>query len=403
MDFYDILFAKSQNKGGGGGGGGNPYDSVVFYDYDGSIVASYKKTEFAAMPENPSHEGLISQGWNWTKAEIDNYLNDYPEATVNVGQMYITDDGKTRLYLELNEGQLSPYLELYINGTIEIDWGDGSSPLTWTGTSTTSVVGAVGMRHTYQPGAYVITIKVIDGLFNFYSGSNKPFLRKTDSTTGVPNYAYTCALKKVEFGLGVDKLNNSFYNFYRLETVTIPNYLEIGTNAFSSCRCLKFISLSKYGGSPISTSTFFEAISFPASSNERAMPSVYTNYRIKTFTFPTGPTRIPSYCVQQNTAIEKIIVPNGVTEIQGSAFSSCYSLSSLVFPDTLQSIAASAFAQNVSMHEYHFLSTTPPTLANANAFDDIPSDCIIYVPMASVEAYKTATNWSTYATQIQGE
>jgi hypothetical protein len=47
-----------------------------------------------------------------------------------------------------------------------------------------------------------------------------------------------------------------------------------------------------------------------------------------------------------------------------------------------------------------FNRTTPPTLANKNAFNNINSICKIYVPDASVTAYKTATNWVTYADYI---
>ena len=47
----------------GGGGEGVGEKDVNFYDYDGSIVASYTATEFAelsAMPDNPIHERLTA-------------------------------------------------------------------------------------------------------------------------------------------------------------------------------------------------------------------------------------------------------------------------------------------------------------------------------------------------------
>jgi len=58
------------------------------------------------------------------------------------------------------------------------------------------------------------------------------------------------------------------------------------------------------------------------------------------------------------------------------------------------------------MKEYHFQSTSVPT-AGTTIFDSIQSDCIIYVPYSAdhsiLEAYKTANNWSTYATYMQEE
>jgi len=42
---------------------------------------------------------------------------------------------------------------------------------------------------------------------------------------------------------------------------------------------------------------------------------------------------------------------------------------------------------------------TPPTLGS-NAFN-YTNNCPIYVPSQSVAAYKTAANWSTYASKIR--
>ena len=82
----------------GGGGGSAESKSVVFIDYDGTIVQSYTPTEFAALsalPSNPVHtaEGLTSQGWNWTLADAKTYVASSGKLTI--GQMYITDDGAT--------------------------------------------------------------------------------------------------------------------------------------------------------------------------------------------------------------------------------------------------------------------------------------------------------------------
>ena len=46
---------------------------VNFYDYDGTLLHSYTLAETQALtelPELPSHDGLICQGWNWNLADI---------------------------------------------------------------------------------------------------------------------------------------------------------------------------------------------------------------------------------------------------------------------------------------------------------------------------------------------
>ena len=100
--------------------------------------------------------------------------------------------------------------------------------------------------------------------------------------------------------------------------------------------------------------------------------------------------------------LQKVII-NNTRILLSSAFYNCYSLASVVIPDGVTSIGSRAFHNCESVKEYHFLSPTPPSLSNTNAFSNIPSDCIIYVPVGSLQAYQTATNWATYADQMQEE
>ena len=60
---------------------------VNFYDYDGTLVTSYTKTEFlslSAMPDNPSHDGLTAQGWNWSLNDAKTYVT--ANGKLDVGQ-----------------------------------------------------------------------------------------------------------------------------------------------------------------------------------------------------------------------------------------------------------------------------------------------------------------------------
>jgi hypothetical protein len=57
------------------------------------------------------------------------------------------------------------------------------------------------------------------------------------------------------------------------------------------------------------------------------------------------------------------------------------------------SIAALAFSSCYGLGEIHLQSATPPTVANSNAWQSLPTDCIIYVPIGSLSAYTSATNY----------
>ena len=94
---------------------------------------------------------------------------------------------------------------------------------------------------------------------------------------------------------------------------------------------------------------------------------------------------------------------DGITSIGNSSFSNCYSITSITIPSAVTQIAQSAFSNCQNMRYYDFTKLSAvPTLDNANAFTGIPADCEIRVPMALVDEWKAATNWSTYADYIVG-
>lgn len=77
---------------------------------------------------------------------------------------------------------------------------------------------------------------------------------------------------------------------------------------------------------------------------------------------------------------------------------------SITVPASLDNISANAFnSSDRGVLEYHFKATTPPTLANTNAFNGIRSQAKIYVPSASLTTYQGASNWSNYSTYMVGE
>lgn len=101
--------------------------------------------------------------------------------------------------------------------------------------------------------------------------------------------------------------------------------------------------------------------------------------------------------------IEVLEFEEGETSFNAASLVNIYTLTKLVFPSTMASLSGSqAFSNLYGMSEYHFKQTTPPSVP-ASIFNNIPTDCKIYVPTASVDAYKAATTWSSYASKIVGE
>ena len=357
---------------GGSSTPGTPGD-ITFYDYDGTIVTSWTLAELAtktALPDYPSHNGLICQGWNWSLADLKT-----ANRKMNVGAMYITDDGKTRIYIHLEEGRTSPVLGVCPNGTVDIDWGDGTVHDTLTGSSTSTAVYT--SAHNYAaPGDYVIQLTVT-GSMGFRGNGLLMYASNSDNR----NYVYKNAIQKVELGSGVTSISNSaFDDCYSLSSITIPNGVtSIGNYAFSDCHNLSSITISD-GVTSIGMSTFQNC------------------YSLSSITIPDNVTSIGNSAFRSCYSLSSIIIPDNVTSIGSYAFQNCYNLSSITISDGVTSIGSTVFSKCYGVAHLYFLPTTPPSVSNSNAFSGIPTDCVIHVPVGSLSAYTSAANYPSSST-----
>lgn len=135
--------------------------------------------------------------------------------------------------------------------------------------------------------------------------------------------------------------------------------------------------------------------------------NAYNWYRVNKLIVGNNVTKFESSACQTCHALYSVTLSNSVTTLGYQAFGSCQSLTSITIPSSVTKIESSAFAYARGMSEIHLKRYVPPTLANSDAFNSIPSDCVIYVPYSEdhsiLDAYKTATNWSTYASKMQEE
>ena len=358
---------------------------VNFYDYDGTILYSYTVAEAAALtelPALPSHDGLICQGWNWTLGGIKAMGR-----AVNVGAMYITDDGKTRVYIRLEDGRTSPMLGCCPNGTVTVDWGDGTTPDVLTGTSTSTVQWTP--THEYAaPGDYVILLTV-DGSMRFYgSNSSNQYSGILRYTSGGDNRnrTYQNAVQRIEIGDGVTSIGDyAFKNCYSLSNIVIPDSVTgIKSGAFSQCYSLSNVVIPD-GVTSIANGTFYQC------------------YSLSDISIPYGITSIGINGFYQCYSLSDIVIPDGVTSIGNYTFYQCYSLSNVVIPDSVTSISDYTFSNCSCVRYYDFSHhAAVPTLSSTNAFTNISADCEIRVPAALVDEWKSATNWTKYADYIVG-
>ena len=425
-----------------------PQKDVNFIDYDGTVVYSYTATEFAAltaMPNNPVHDGLTSQGWNWSLSDAQTYVAKY--GRLIIGQMYITDDGKTRIYIHLEDGRLSPYLGFAINGTAVIDWGDGSETNTVTGTSVSTVINT---QHTYATaGDYVIIIDVTGSMTLSGHSNWGSRLLWTQGSSVYKNGVYQHAVQRVEIGSNITIGSNAFKSCHGLSSITIPNGVTIiedgifsgcssllsitipdsvttiGSNAFSYCYSLTSIiipdsvktikdnafnscysltsitipdSVKTIGSSVFGGCYILSSVTIPDSVTTIGSSAFSTCYGLTSITIPDSVKTIESSVFGSCYGLTSITIPDSVKTIGSSAFSNCYSLTSITIPDSVTTIKGNAFNTCYGLGFIRFEPTIPPTVANSNAFSSLTTDCIIYVPAGTLSDYTSATNYPSSST-----
>lgn len=275
----------------------------------------------------------------------------------------VPDDGATYLYITLQEGRTSPMLGVGVNGTVTVDWGDGTEPDVLTGASVSTTKWTP--NHDYAaPGDYVIRLAV-DGEMGFTGES------ATDKQG--------CILRSASWA---DVRNNTYRQALRLAKVG-ANVTSIGSYAFSKCSTLKSIDIPE-------SVTSIGAYAFMNCSS------------LESIVIPDGVTSIEKNTFQSCSALKSIVIPESVTTLGSDALSYCYCLTSIVIPKNMMSIGGSALLKLSGAVLYDFTACTAvPTLAATSAFGDIPADCEIRVPAALYDEWIAATNWATYADYIK--
>ena len=361
-------------------GGATSKNDVNFYDYDGTLLHSYSASEIASMsqlPELPTREGLTCQGWNYTLDKIKSMTSDYGKC--DVGATYITDDGKTRLYIRIAaKGRMT--VPLYFSQTsangVTIDWGDGSAIQTLNGT------GNVNRTHTYSNiGDYCITLKVTSGTLELGNNSSSYCVL---GYTGNDGKVYCNMLQKVEIGSSVTSIgSNAFYYCYSLASVVIPSGVtSIGNGTFNYCLSLASVVI-------------------PSSVTSIVREAFHYCHSLASVVIPSSVISIGTYTFSGCYSLASIVIPSSVVSIESDTFSYCHSLASIVIPSSVTSIGTYVFYNCYGMAYCDFSNhKSVPTLSNTNAFSNIPSDCKIVVPDSLYDTWKSASNWGTYSSKI---
>lgn len=384
------------------GGGSAPTEEIEekdvnFFAYDGTLIASYTEAEAKALttlPTPPEHSGLVFQGWNYTLEEIKANAE-----MADIGALYTTDDGATRLEIEVAERRdiRVRFSQTKASGVL-IDWGDGKSE------RSSGIAGQTYALHNYEePGKYTITLTIDDdcnvtlGSYSSYLicinslGSNaaQNVLRKLyigDRVVKIDKSAFNShyALNSVSMNQGITALADECFKYSSIEFITIPSGVEtIPYSAFNTCGCLRTISL------PVSVQNLDQYSIYQC--------NILKRLNLKNVTNPQ------SRAVSSDNAINEIVVNADIAYIPNYFCSDCTGLERVTFLGRVNTFYSGALSGCYSLKIVDLTHCEAvPTMQDATIFSSAGSDLEILVPAALADEWKQATNWVNLAKYIKG-
>lgn len=320
-----------------------------------------------------------------TVEEIDH--QDIPDRISKIetnleAQLY-TDDGKSRLLIEVEDGGTFKCAgNTNNNRKLLINWGDGTTETTpdepFSGT----------FLHTYETGGqYLITFESLGDVagtaYRFAAtlkrGNDRSYLEGRNTILGV--------------SLGRNAYLSSITVNDRSDLIRLVVFLEAG-NAYAfgsnftaaSCVNLRFVDIIADEDVQATTTPLFQSCdSLPSIK----LPPVTS---IKTNTF--------SSCY----SLKDVYLPPCVTTINNNAFNTCYGLTNITLPESLATLNK-AFSYSTNLESVIITREDAVTTASASDLFALNTkiekgEGHIYVPDALLTDYQAATNWTKYSAQM---
>ena len=195
------------------------------------------------------------------------------------------------------------------------------------------------------------------------------------------------SLKSIRIHKNIKEIYEAFYGCTNLSTLIIEDRnrtLKLGSNSsllFGDCKLdsvyiggkIVYNTSSGYGYSPF-----------------------YRNTSLRTVKISDVETTIYDNEFYGCTNLQNVSIGDNVKSIGKWAFSACSSLKNFTFGSGLQSIGQEAFSDCINITQISSEAVVPPT-CGINALDDINKwNCKLFVPKASIDAYKQAPQWEEF-------
>lgn len=219
---------------------------------------------------------------------------------------------------------------------------------------------------------------------NFKSVHIVTNVQSSGGGSGVPQEKYDALLnvfkqQNNQYSFENDELTSlkecAFYSDRFVNQVILQNVTQIGENAFYNCKALKTILADKLynAGRAAFNGSGLTQVIFPKLETIRAQAFAWCASLVK-------------------------VKCDKATMILDDAFNGCANLETV---DILGGSSLSSFSRNPLTYFKNLVMRDTSKVTATGSLSWMPSTASIYVPDDLVEQYKTATNWSTKASQIK--
>lgn len=235
----------------------------------------------------------------------------------------------------------------------------------------------------------------------------------TVDSLGASCFEGCTALTQAILGDSITEIPGScFRDCSALPEITIPAAVKrIGNHVFEGCTSLANVTIADrnsvltlgnnyynepmFADCPLNAVYIGGNISYSTDASDGYSP-FYRNTSLESVTITDKETEISENEFYGCTNLKNVTLGDGIEAIGSYAFSGCAALEDFTFGSSLDSIGKEAFSDCTAMTRLVSRTAIPP-VCGPQALDDINKwTCKLYVPDASIDAYKAADQWKEF-------